>query len=403
MAMLLRAAATVRSVPSCSSGPRGFSSLSCGLIGLPNVGKSAIFNALTRANVPSENYPFCTIDPNHGAVALQDRRLETLAAISGSARTVPAILEFVDIAGLIKGASEGKGLGNKFLDNIRSTSCVLHVVRCFEDTDVIHVTDSTRISPVDDVQTIETELVLADLQSVEKRLAASGGRKAPRDAREAATRSMLERVRPALESGIPARVWLEQSVPGGEDALPADDRGAWRQLGLITQKPMLLLCNVDEASAAKGNALSHTLQDWAARERPGCEVLRICAPLEHQLADLEDPAERREMLDALGVASTGLEAVQHAATRLLARISYFTTGPQETRAWLIRRGASAPEAAGAIHSDFERGFIRADVIAFDDYVQFRGERGARDNGRLRSEGRDYVMQDGDVCVFKHRA
>jgi GTP-binding protein YchF len=363
--------------------------LKVGIVGLPNVGKSTLFNALTRtAAAQAANFPFCTIEPNVGEVNVPDSRLDRLAGIAGSARVIPARITFVDIAGLVKGASKGEGLGNQFLANIRECDAIAHVLRCFEDTDVAHV--EGRIEPLSDAETVETELMLADLESVEKRLAGLQRKLKGGDKEAAAQARLLEAAKGTLAAGRPARTV----------AVAAEDARAWRLLGLLTAKPVLYVCNVDEAAAATGNAQSAAVAAMAAAEGAGSVV--ISAAIEEAIAQLDD-AERAEYLAELGLAEAGLDRLIREAYRLLGLATYFTAGPKEARAWTIPQGASAPEAAGVIHGDFERGFIRAETIAYDDYVALGGEQGAREAGRLRAEGKGYRVQDGDVLHFLFNA
>ena len=363
--------------------------LKIGIVGLPNVGKSTLFNALTRtAAAQAANFPFCTIEPNVGEVNVPDARLDRLAAIAKSAKVVPARITFVDIAGLVRGASKGEGLGNQFLANIRECDAIAHVLRCFEDADVTHV--EGRVDPVADAETVETELMLADLESVEKRVAGlqrklkGGDREAVQQAR------LLDAARAALEEGRPARTV----------AVADEDAKAWRMLQLLTAKPVLYVCNVEEAAAASGNAQSGRVAALAAAEGSGSVV--ISAAIEEELAQLDD-AERAEYLEALGLAEPGLDRLIREGYRLLGLATYFTAGPKEARAWTIPQSASAPEAAGVIHGDFERGFIRAETVAYDDYVALGGEAGAREAGKLRSEGKAYRVKDGDVLHFLFNA
>lgn len=358
----------------------------CGIVGLPNVGKSTLFNALTAsAAAAAANFPFCTIEPNVGRVPVPDPRLETIAGIAKSAKVVPTQLEFVDIAGLVAGASRGEGLGNQFLGHIREVDAILHLLRCFADPDVVHVDGS--IDPLRDAEIIETELMLADLESLEKRLTglvkkARGG---DREAKESL--AIAERAADALRAGQPARALT----------VADEEKRAFRGLQLLTAKPVLYICNVEEMDAAAGNALTRAVEARADEEGAGAVV--ISARIEAEVAEL--PAEERgEYLGSLGLEETGLSRVIHAGYRLLGLITFFTAGPKESRAWTLRRGSKAPAAGGVIHSDFERGFIRAETIAYDDFVSLGGEQAARDAGRMRSEGRDYVVADGDILLFR---
>ena len=358
----------------------------CGIVGLPNVGKSTLFNALTQtAAAQAANYPFCTIEPNVGDVAVPDPRLETLAAIAGSAEIIPTRITFVDIAGLVRGASKGEGLGNQFLANIREVDAVAHVLRCFEDDDITHV--EGKIDPIADAETVETELMLADLDSLEKRLPAlekkaKGGEK---EAKESL--ALVMKAVALLREGKPARV---------ADLTP-EERGPYSQLGLMTAKPVLYVLNVEEGSAASGNAISARAEEMAKKQ--GAKSVVISAKIEEEIAQM--PAEDRpDFLSSLGLEEPGLNRLIRAGYELLGLLTFFTAGPKEARAWTVHKGAKAPEAAGEIHTDFERGFIRAETIAFDDYISCGGETGARDAGKLRSEGKDYVVQDGDVMLFR---
>jgi hypothetical protein len=358
----------------------------CGIVGLPNVGKSTLFNALTEtAAAAAANYPFCTIEPNVGRVPVPDPRLQVIGRIAKSAKIVPTYLEFVDIAGLVRGASKGEGLGNQFLAHIRAVDAIVHVLRCF-DGEVTHVEGS--VDPVRDAETVETELLLADLESAEGQIDAARKRARGGEPEAKARLAVLEPVVEALRAGQPAR----------RVKVAAELRPALAQLQLLTAKPVLYVANVEEASVATGNAYSRRIAARAAAEGAACVV--VSAAIEAEIAALGDPEERRAFQETLGLAETGLARVIRAGYELLDQITFFTAGPKEARAWTVRRGSKAAQAAGVIHSDFERGFIRAETIAYDDFVACGGEQGAKDAGRMRAEGRDYVVKDGDILLFR---
>ena len=357
----------------------------CGIVGLPNVGKSTLFNALTAtAAAQAANYPFCTIEPNVGRVGVPDPRLEVLAEIGKSARIVPTSLEFVDIAGLVRGASTGEGLGNQFLANIREVDAVIHVLRCFEDSDITHVEGS--IDPLRDIEVVETELMLADLDSLERRLVQAQKRARGGDRESVAAVALMEPLVAALQAGRPAR----SAIPPGEEE-------AVRRLQLLTSKPVLYVCNVEEAAAAAGNAFSDRVREWAATQ--GAPVIVVSAAIEAEVSQLPQ-ADRKDFLETLGLSESGLDQVIRAGYDLRALLTYFTCGPKETRAWTITKGTRAPLAAAVIHKDFERGFIACETISYADYVSYRGEQGAKEAGKMRVEGKTYVVKDGDVLLFR---
>ncbi len=358
--------------------------IKCGIVGLPNVGKSTLFNALTKAGIPAANYPFCTIDPNIGVVAVPDLRLKALSLIAKPLKIIPTVIEFVDIAGLVAGASKGEGLGNQFLAHIREVDAIAHVVRCFEHGDIVHV--AGKIDPLADVETIDTELALSDLDAVDKALNRAERSAKSGDKEAIARKPVLEKLAKALNAGRPAR-----SVE-----LDVEERAAVRDLFLLTMKPLFYVANVRE-DGFQSNPFLDKLRTHAAAE--GADVVPVCAAIEEEISQLEDE-DKGVFLADLGLEEPGLDRVIRAAYALLGLQTYFTAGEKEVRAWTVKRGSTAPQAAGVIHTDFERGFIRAETIAYDDYIKHKGEAGAREVGRLRLEGKEYVVQEGDVLHFR---
>jgi hypothetical protein len=363
-------------------------SFNCGIVGLPNVGKSTLFNALTATQAAqAANFPFCTIEPNTGKVALPDVRLDEIAQIAGSEKIVPAQLEFVDIAGLVKGASKGEGLGNQFLSNIRETDAIIHVLRCFENSDITHVDGS--VDPIRDAETIEMELILADMSSIENQIGSLQKKARGADKEAKAQLELAERVKAVLDEGKPAR-----SVEVSDDP---DEKRLFKMLQLLSSKPVLYVCNVSEDDAAEGNELSAKVAAMA--ESQGAQSVVISAAVEEEIAQM-DADDQKEFLADMGLDDSGLNKIIKAGFKLLGLQTYFTAGPKEARAWTVKVGAKAPEAAGVIHTDFEKGFIKAETISFADYVALKGEQGAKDAGKMRQEGKDYVVDDGDVILFR---
>ena len=359
----------------------------CGIVGLPNVGKSTLFNALTAtAAAQAANFPFCTIEPNVGRVSVPDARLDQIAEFAGSASIVPAQLEFVDIAGLVKGASKGEGLGNQFLGNIRETDAIIHVLRCFEDEDITHVDGS--VDPIRDAETIDTELLIADMESLERQIN-NVARKAKGNDKDAkAQHDLMLKIKASLDEGKAARAV----------SLDEEEQKLAKSFGLLTMKPILYVCNVNEDDAANGNDYTKKVEAMAAEQ--GAQSVIICASIEAEIAQLDSLAEKTEFLETMGLEEPGLNRIIRAGYVLLGLQTYFTAGPKEARAWTVRKGAKAPEAAGVIHTDFQKGFIKAEVIAFADFVANKGEQGAKDAGKLRQEGKEYIVHDGDVILFK---